>query len=239
VVLLATFDITNSEVGIFYISLMISIVAASLISSISYMVIPSSAMAQTDKSAGGIRIGLSLTAPIIALLLGSPQYVLSFIGTDYVSGEMLLLILGLGILPFSIVTNTISKLNYLGKSRKLLFIGFLQFITFVVAFMILVPQFKGMGAALSILLSYSVSCIPAMAWSEKILFRYFANTVIAIAAGWGISNIFRLLLPDGTINEFITALSSIAVTLTIIFALKNTSITEVRTLLRTMVKSTS
>jgi O-antigen/teichoic acid export membrane protein len=236
VVLLASFGIASSEVGIFYISLMVSIVAGSLISSISYMVIPGSAMAQTDMSAAGIRIGISLTAPIIALLLVSPKFVLSFIGTEYVSGEMILLILALGILPFAIATNTISKLNYLGKSRKLLFIGFLQFITFIVAFMILVPQFKGMGAALSILLSYSVSCIPALVWSEKILIRYVVNTVIAIAAGWGISNIFRFLLPDGTINEITTAIASIAVTLTILFALKNTSITEVRTLLNTIVK---
>jgi hypothetical protein len=92
VVLLASFGVTSSEVGIFYISLMVSIVAGSLISSTSYMVIPSSSMAQTDMSAGSMRIGISLTAPIIAVLLASPKSVLSFIGTQYVSGEMLLLL---------------------------------------------------------------------------------------------------------------------------------------------------
>jgi O-antigen/teichoic acid export membrane protein len=239
VVLLASFGITSSEVGIFYISLMVSIVAGSVISSTSYMVIPSSSMAKTDMSAGSMRIGISLTAPIIAVLLVSPKSVLSFIGTQYVSGEMLLLILTVGILPFAIVTNTISRLNYLGKPRKLLFMGLLQLGTFLLAFMFLVPQFKATGAALSILVSYSVSCIPALVWSEKILLRYVVNTVIAIAGGWGISNMFRLLLPDGNINDFTTALVSIVVTLTILFALKNTSFSEVRTILNTIVKSTS
>jgi O-antigen/teichoic acid export membrane protein len=218
---------------------MISIVAGSVISSTSYMVIPSSSMAKRDMSAGSMRIGISLTAPIIAVLLVSPKSVLSFIGTQYVSGEMLLLVLTVGILPFAIVTNTISRLNYLGKPRKLLFMGLLQMGTFLLAFMILVPQFKVTGAALSILLSYSVSCIPALVWSEKILIRYVVNTVIAIAGGWGISNMFRLLLPDGTINDFTTALVSIVVTLTILFALKNTSFSEVRTILNTIGKSTS
>jgi O-antigen/teichoic acid export membrane protein len=239
VVLLASFGITSSEVGIFYISLMISIVAGSLISSTSYMVIPSSSMAQKDMSAGSMRIGISLTAPIIAVLLASPKSVLSFIGTQYVSGEMLLLILAVGILPFAIVTNAISSLNYLGKPRKLLFMGLLQMGTFLLAFMILVPQFNATGAALSILLSYSVSCIPALVWSEKILIRYVANVVIAIMTGWVISYLFRILIPDGVINEFLTLLISILVTMITIFALKNTSISEVRTLLNTIVKSTS
>jgi len=40
VVLLASFGISSSEIGIFYIALMISVVAAGLISSTAYMVIP-------------------------------------------------------------------------------------------------------------------------------------------------------------------------------------------------------
>ena len=224
VVLFASFGITSSEIGIFYIALMISVVAGGLISGTAYMVIPASSMAQTDLTSGSIRIGISLTAPIIALLLTSPHFVLSLIGTEYVSGQILLMILAAGILPFAVATNTISRFNYLGMSRRLLFIGSLQMIGFIVSFILLVPPFKEVGAALSILISYSVSCIPALIWSEKILLRYIANTAIAIIAGWGISNIVKLLLPDGIINEITTLLTSIIVTMVIIVALKNTSI---------------
>jgi len=239
VVLLASFGVASSEIGIFYIALMISLVAGGLISSTAYMVIPASSMAQTDLTTGSIRIGISLTAPIIALLLTSPDFVLSLIGTEYVSGQILLTILAVGILPFAIATNSISRFNYLGMSRRLLFIGLLQMIGVIVSFIVLVPSFKGVGAALSILIAYSVSCIPALIWSEKILLRYIANTVIAIFAGWGISSIIKLLLPDGTINEITALLTSIVVTMVTIVALKNTSITEVRTLLQSVVRGTT
>jgi O-antigen/teichoic acid export membrane protein len=239
VVLLASFGITSSEIGIFYIALMISVIAAGLISSTAYMVIPASSMAQMDLTSGSIRIGLSLTAPIIALLLTSPHFVLSFIGTEYVSGQVLLMILAVGILPFALATNTISRFNYLGMSRRLLFIGSLQMIGFIVSFILLVPQFNTVGAALSILISYSLSCIPALIWSEKILLRYITNTAIAVIAGWGIANIVKFSLPDGIINEITTLLTSIIVTMVIIVALKNTSITEVRTLFQTVLKGTT
>jgi O-antigen/teichoic acid export membrane protein len=190
-------------------------------------------------TSGSIRIGISLTAPIIALLLTSPHFILSLIGTEYVSGQIVLMILAVGILPFAVATNTISRFNYLGMSKRLLFIGSLQMIGFIVSFILLVPPFKGVGAAISILISYSVSCIPALIWSEKILLRYIANTAIAIIAGWGISNIVRLSLPDGIINEITTLLTSIVVTMVIIVALKNTSISEVRRLLKSVVNPTT
>ena len=239
VVLLASFGISSSEIGIFYIALMISVVAGGLISSTAYMVIPASSMAQTDLTSGSIRIGVSLTAPIIALLLSSPYFVLSLIGAEYVSGQILLMILAAGILPFAVATNTISRFNYLGMSRRLLFIGSLQIIGFIVSFFLLVPPLNGVGAALSILISYSVSCIPALIWSEKILLRYIANAAIAIIAGWSVSYIVKLSLPYGIINEIATLLTSIIVTIVIIVALKNTSITEVRTLLQSIVRGTT
>lgn len=239
VVLLASFGIASSEIGIFYIALMISVVAGGLISSTAYMVIPASSMAQTDLTSGSIRIGISLTAPIISALLTSPYFILSLIGIEYVSGQALLIILAVGILPFALATNAISRFNYLGMSRRLLFIGLLQMIGFIVSFILLVPPFTVVGAALSILISYSVSCIPALIWSEKILLRYISNTAIAIIAGWGISNLVSLLLPDGIINEVTTLITSIVITMVIIVALKNTSVTEVRTLLQTVVRGTT
>jgi O-antigen/teichoic acid export membrane protein len=236
VVLLASYGISSSEVGVFYISLMISVVAAGLISSTAYMVIPASSFTQTDLTTGSIRIGITFTAPIISLLLSSPKLVLSVIGTEYVSGYVVLMILAVGILPFAISTNMISRLNYLGMTRKLLMIGSLQVIGFIVGFILLVPEFNAMGAAFAILLSYSVSSIPALIWSEKILLRYLVYTIVAIIAGSGTSIMLGLLLPEGLINEVTSVATSIVVTLATVFALKNTSIAEVRKILGTVVK---
>jgi peptidoglycan biosynthesis protein MviN/MurJ (putative lipid II flippase) len=149
----------------------------------------------------------------------------------------MLFILGLGILPFAVATNTISRFNYLGEPKKVLYIGLFQMTGFVIAFVLLVPVFEGVGAALAILISYTISCIPALIWSEKILLRYVASTAIAITAGYAVSTIFRLLLPNMVITEVIVMATSIFITTVLIFALKNTSISEVRTLLKTVVNS--
>ncbi len=236
VVLLAAFGLASSEIGIFYISLMISVVAGGLISSTAYMVIPASSMAQKDLTSGSIRIGISLTAPIISLLLVSSKFILSLIGSEYVSGEILLMILSIAILPFAIATNTISRLNILGKSRELLLVGSLQMIGFIMSFVLLVPHMQGVGAAISILISYSISCIPTLFWSDRILLRYIANTVASVVAGLGVSIFFKALLPEGIVNVFVTLFTSVLITLIVIFALKNTSISEVKILLKTVIK---
>ena len=216
---------------------MISVVAAGLISSTAYMVIPASSMAQKDLVSGSIRIGISLTAPIITVLLVSPKFILSLIGAEYVSGEVLLMILAAGILPFAFATNTISRFNYSGMSKRILFIGLLQIIGFIVSFMILVPQIGVVGAALSIAISYSISCVPALIWSEKILFRYLANTVIAVIVGYAISSSVNVFFHGGIASEITTFVTAIIVTMVIIVALKNTSVTEIRTLLRSVVNA--
>lgn len=239
VVLLTTIGISSSEIGVYYITLMISVVAGGLISSTAYMVLPASSIAQTDLTSRSIRIGISLTAPIISVLLVSPKFILSLIGTEYVTGQLLLMILALGILPFAIFTNTISRFNYLGKSRKLLFIGLVQVIGFIMSFLLLAPQYRAVGAGLSILISYSVSCIPALIWSEKDLLRYVANTIIAIGVSWGISIIIKLLFPDGIFEELVAIFVSIIVTMVILFVLKNTSMSEVTTLLKNGVRSSN
>jgi O-antigen/teichoic acid export membrane protein len=238
VVLLASFGISSSEIGIFYIALMISVVAAGLISSTAYMVIPSSSVAQDDLTTGSIRIGMSFTAPVISVLLSSPKLVLSVIGPEYVYGHVMLLILAAGILPFAIATNTISRFNFLGMTRKLLVIGSLQVIGFIVGFILLVPTFDGVGAAIAIFVSYSISRIPALIWSDKILLRYLANTVIAVIASTGVSIIAGILLPEGLITHFISVTTSVIVTLIIILTLKNISASEVKKILKAVVKGT-
>ena len=237
IVLLASFGVQTSDLGIFYIALMISIVTGGLISSTSYMVIPASSIAKSDLSTSSMRIGLSLTVPIIALLLSSPEFILSLVGPGYSSGYLILIILAAGNIPFAIATNSISRFNYLDMPRKLLFVGGLQICGFIVGFIVLVPLLSTVGAALSILLSYSLSCIPALIWSEKILLRYLLNAVIAVLGGVAISDIIDIFMPERIISDITLALTSAIISLVIVFVLKNTSVQEVRTLINTMLKN--
>ena len=239
IVLLASFGVQSSDIGIFYMALMISIVTGGLISSTSYLVIPASSIAKSDLSASSMRIGLTLTVPIIALLLSSPEFVLSLVGPGYASGYLILIILAVGIIPFAIATNSISRFNYLDMPRKLVFVGCLQILGFIVGFFVLVPLLSTIGAALSILLSYTLSCIPALIWSEKILLRYLLNAVIAVLGGVAISDFIDILMPETIISDITLALTSVIVSLVIVFVLKNTSVHEVRTLIKTILKDTT
>jgi O-antigen/teichoic acid export membrane protein len=237
VVLLAYAGIASSDVGIFYIALMISMYGGSLISSMAYMVVPASTMSKTDLSFGSSRIALSLTAPLVAGLIAAPQLVLSVIGAEYTAGESLLVVLAIAILPFSVVTNAISKFNYLCHARKLLAIGSIQVSVFLIAFFALVPYYQTLGASISILLAYSVASIPAIFWTERALTRYIANSGLAIMIG-GISGFGLSLLGTSLVVQFVSLVVSIAITLVLIIALKNTSINEIRELIRSSVKNT-
>jgi O-antigen/teichoic acid export membrane protein len=231
VVLLASLGVGSTDIGIFYIALMISLFGAGFVSSSAYMVIPASSMSKTDLSSGSMRIGLSLTSPIIAALISSPKAILSLVGAQYISGETMLLVLSIGILPFSIVMTTISKFNYLGQSKRLVMIGIVQIMTFLLFFFLLTPQYKGLGASVSILIAYITSSIPAVIWSERSLIRYIFVSGIAITVGWAVG-----YGTGNTVGHLAAMVAAAFVTLVMIIALRNTSISELRQLLTVMIK---
>jgi O-antigen/teichoic acid export membrane protein len=216
---------------------MISMYGGSLVSSMAYMVIPASTMSKTDLSSGSIRVAISLTAPLIAGLIAVPGLVLSIIGTEYMAAETALMVLAIAILPFAVVTNAISKFNYLGDSRKLLAIGSIQVSTFLIAFFVLVPHYQIIGASISILLAYIVASVPSLIWTERALMRYIVNSGIAImvgcAAGYAVS-----LLGINSNSQFTSLVVSITITLFMVIILKNTSIDEIRELVETSFKGT-
>jgi O-antigen/teichoic acid export membrane protein len=229
VVLLASFGINSSEIGTFYVALMITIVAASLSTSFSFMVIPASAEAKTDLSSGSFRIGLSLIVPFIAVLIVAPQFILSIIGTQYVSADKILLILSIGIFPSAIVINAISKLNNLNRPKKIISIGSIQVSIFLVSFVSLVPLYGTLGAAFSILISFAIASIPSLIWSGQLVIRYAANSCASIIAGivvgYVISSINVAYTPAAIFASFCIAL-------TIVLILKNISTKEIIRLVR-------
>jgi O-antigen/teichoic acid export membrane protein len=230
IVLLASFGMSNSEIGIFYVALMISIFAGTSASSIAYMVIPASSASKRDLSTDSMRISLSLIAPLIAALIVAPKFVLSIIGTGYVSGYLSLLVLSIAVLPSSIVINTISKFNTLDKSRKLISIGVVEILTFFLAFFFLVPHYGSLGAALSTLSAFVASSIPSIIWSEHPLIRYVSTSVIAIMIGVAAGYIIGLVF--GGTSQLLSALISASITMIVIIRLKNTSTIEIRQLVR-------
>ena len=230
VMLLAPFGISDSDIGIFYIALMISVVGASLATSMSFTVIPASSELKADLSSGSLRIGLSFTAPLIAALVVAPRDILSTIGMEYATAHTVLLVLSLGILPTAIVMNAISKFNNLGEHRKIIGIGLIQIAGFLTSFVVLVPYYGTLGAAYSILIAYTASAVYALCWSERAERRYIANSIVAVVLGCAAGYAISLVLD----HSLAIVATSVIITSVILLALKNTSISEMRHLIETV-----
>ena len=234
VVLLAYFGVRASEVGQFYIALLITVFVGSLVSSMAYMVIPASSISKRDLTSGSLRIGISVTSPMIAALLTSPTFILSLLGNQYLSAETILIVLAIAIFPLTIVTNAISKFNFSGNSKKLVLLGTIQLLVFLIFFFLLVPYAGTVGAALSILIAYSATSITAILWLDRILIKYILVSGIAIFIGYCAGKILEVFLAaTGTaISSILPLIIALCVTLCIIIRLKNISISEIRELVR-------
>ncbi|HJT49007.1 MAG TPA: oligosaccharide flippase family protein [Nitrososphaeraceae archaeon] len=228
VVLLGSFGISSSDVGIFYIALMVSIVAiGSLASSMAYMVIPLSAALRTDLSSASSRISMSLSVPMIAAVISSPKFILSIIGMQYVPGETVLLVLSIAILPFSITMNSISKFNNLQMTARLIAIGLVEIIAFLIAFVFLVPHYGALGAAFSTLTAFASSSLLSLAWSDRRTIRYVGVSALAMSAGFVVSHIINLSI---SIHPVSMILISMVISLGIIIILRNISTNEINQL---------
>jgi O-antigen/teichoic acid export membrane protein len=232
VILLASFGISDSDIGIFYIAMMLSVVGASLASSMSFTVIPASTESKVDLSSGSLRLGLSLTAPIVAALIVAPKDILSIIGPEYASADTILLVLSMGILSTAVAMNAISKFNNLGHARKIIAIGVIQTVGFLMSFLILVPYYGSLGAAYSILIAYTASAVFAVSLFERAERRYVANSVVAVIVGYVSGYAINFMFE----HSLLTIISSVVATSAVLLALRNTSVSELRQLIRSINK---
>jgi O-antigen/teichoic acid export membrane protein len=236
VVLLGLFGVSSSEIGIYYVALVIGMIGASVSASMAFMVIPASLASKEELLSDSMRLGLSFSAPIIAALIVAPKFILSLFGVEYASGYALLIILSLAIFPSCIVLNTITKLNYANKQKALLAIGSTEVISFFIAFFFLVPLNGLIGAAVSVLIAFTVSSIiSAIMWSQRELTKYIIRsgiaTFIGILTGYTAGLLFEL-------PPVILIIVSAGTSLALVIKLKNTSLNEIMQFVSSILKST-
>jgi O-antigen/teichoic acid export membrane protein len=233
IVLLASLGVSGSNIGIFYIALMISIVAGSLSSSIAYMLLPVAGQSSTDLSVIGSRVGISLTAILVTVLLSAPKEILSIIGPHYSPAADSLFILSIGILPSAITLIAISRFNSLNNFRRIIIIGVVQVAIFLATFYILVPNLGILGAAWSITLSFAISAVPAVVWLGKVIGKFALNATIAVVVGTVVGYILSHLGGFYYIEQLIIA---IFITILCLFALRNTSTKEIMQITRRVIR---
>jgi len=226
VVLLASIGVNQSDVGTYYIALMISLIAGGFAGNIALMVIPASSIAKSDLSVDSTRLGLSFTAPLVVALMVAPGSILGIIGPEYTEAGRLLLVLAVAIIPYVIVINAISKFNNLGNIRKIISLGSIQLVVFLLSFFSLTPYYGTVGSALAILMASVAAAIPALVWSERLLLRYVFLSCIALVVGLA-TGYMVTFFTQSNINPAIPIASAIAATMSMILLLKVTSANEI------------
>lgn len=229
VVLLTSFGVDSSDVGMFYIAMMITLVAGTFGQSLAYMAIPASSAMKTELSPNSLRIGLSFTAPIIAALIVAPSSLLSILDAEYVRVSGLLVVLAVGILPSVILSNAISKFNNLNEHKKLIAVGAVRVVSFLVPFFVLVPQYGILGAAYSITLSFISSAVLSLRWSGRDSIRYIAAAIFSVFVGIMLGQITQMFVD----HAIAAILVSICTCFAMIIATKCTDIGEIRKIIAT------
>jgi len=233
VVLLASFGIDADEIGIFYMVLMITVIVGGLVPSMAYMLIPTSSESNRNFSSGSIRLALTLTAPVIAALISGPEYILSLLGSGYISGSDVLILLSICILPSSVVMLSISIFNTQGRFKELLIIGSLQVFIFIVLFNFLVPAYGILGCAISMLAAFIISSMFALSRFDRINIRYLLNSGVAILVGCVPAYVLGHFMH---LNPLILIIISMLLSSFALIKLKNTSVEEINRLIKLAIK---
>ena len=231
VILLAYFGTSPTDVGIFYIALMMSFIVGSFASNMALMVIPASLTGKRDLFTDSIRLGLFLTAPILVTLIIEPKFVLSFIGPEYLAADLTLIVLSAAVFPYIIVANVISSLINKSESKEIIVVGLVQIFAFLIAFLFFVPVLGIFGAGLSILVSFVASLVPSIIWSKSAIMHLILRCFLSLLSGLTAGIVF-LWLPVVSVSPIMVILVSVSFTLAVGFGLKITSVREIVTVMR-------
>ena len=230
IVLLAAFTSDPSAVGLFFIALAISSVAAGLASSLATMALPVSGAMKVDASVISLRLGLAITAPLLAGMIAAPSFLLSLISPAYTQASESLRILAPATLLLIVVTNVVTRLNHLHMLKQLTILGLIQLSSFLLLFPLLIGTFQAMGAPLAILISSAAAATYSMKWLSRTSLRSLTIGLLIIGSGW-IVNISTL-----TANDSIVFTITLAVATLIIFTSQELTPREASHLLKLIVK---
>lgn len=236
IVLLAFLEISESDIGIFYIAMMMSIIAGGLAGNMALTLIPSSLVSNKNLSFDGLRISLSLTSPIIALLLTEPQRILGLVGAHYIDASGVLVIFSLGIIPYVIITNSVTNFNTLNQPRKIVTVGLVQFGSFLITFITMVPLYGINGGAFSVFVSLLLTSLLCIRWygssiAKNILISCF-SILVALLLNYGLISLIELPL-------IVSIIITLFVTLILNVVMKNISFVELKDIIMMLKQMTN
>jgi flagellar biosynthesis protein FliR len=109
-------------------------------------------------------------------------------------------------------------------NARLISIGLVEIVAFLITFAFLVPHYGALGAAFSTLTAFVSSSLLSLVWSERRTAKYVGVSAMAISVGIAASFIIDLTT---NIHPIATILISMVISLSVVIILKNISTNEI------------
>ena len=177
-----------SLAGVFYIQYTIAITLINAVSVLAILSIPGSRVRNEDMSPTTTRLGLYLLAPMVAMLLTVPSFILGFFGSEYTQSENIFRILILATIPATIIWNFTSSLNSSSDKRKLILLGIIQLSVFWILIILFGQQDPMERVSFSIFGTFvagaSYAFISMRAKIKKAMFITISSILISTTIGF-------------------------------------------------------
>jgi len=162
--------------GVFFIQYTIALVLINSVSVLAVLSIAGSKVRNKDISPISTRLGLYAIAPIIAIFLTVPSFILQFFGDEYALYPEVFRLLIISVIPAVIVWNFTSHLNTASDKRGLVILGVIQLTVFSLIFVILHSQDALYGITYSVLGAFSAGAAHAfIVMRSKIISLLFSQ----------------------------------------------------------------
>jgi O-antigen/teichoic acid export membrane protein len=226
VVLFAYLSFDPNKVGMFYMALMIVVVSGEFATSLSTMSLPSSVINGKNIVSYSTKLSLTLSAPLISILLTAPNFILGLLGKSYYSGGSTLFILSLTIIPTALVLNALAKFNSENKLKDAVMMGIIEIGIFLASFLPLSAILSVDGIALAILISYMGSGIFASRSFGKQTMRVVMITCLGVMCGYATGFLTGTFYDNPILKIILAAVT----TLMVIIGLKAITYQELKNL---------
>ena len=223
IVILTFLEISNEVIAGITISLMFFRFVGLIPGGFAQIALSSSSIEEKDFSTSSLKIGSALMSPIITLMITVPALILSIYDDEYMKYSNILLVLGIGMIPFILSINIRTMLNYQNLLKKLAILGILESILIVVLVFFFVPIMGEIAVAWSVTIAMIISGILSLQWANTVMKKIFLKGAGAILIGVLVGLITFQIFS----NEYIVAVLSFSTTLIFMFIFRNITISEI------------
>lgn len=234
IVVLAAAGVQYSDVGIFYILLMIAVAASGFASSLAMMSIPASTLGQKDYSGTSLRFGLAISIPVLSLIVAAPKLVLQIVNPSYLPYADSLVVLGFSMVGYIITLNVITKANINRDLKLLIILGVTEASTFLVLFLILGTE-NLILTSLAVLVAYTLTSAVGLMKMPKNTIIVSAICSLALIVSW----LTSIYVSEIIKNDAVGSLAGITVSVVVILGSRVISFTEIRGILHAIVSRTN